>query len=248
MPEWYLLLGVLAGLTAVGAFWTPLLLVAGSALALCTLLLVWQTWTSVSNLPNLRDPSLLRRLYLWTVTFFLHLMQPLARLRGRMRHGLTLWRRRGRMGFAAPLPTSMAIWTGEWAAPANHQSRVRNHLGRSGAVVLPAGPFDTWDIEIRGGLLASYRLIQAVEEHGNGVQRLLYRGWPRFSRLALVAVGMLFALSAASALDQAPVAAVLLAAATSLVALYGLFEASAATYQARMGLNAVSQEISESKV
>ena len=38
---------------------------------------------------------------------FLHLLQPLARLRGRLKHGLTLWRKCGPEGMSWPLPRAL---------------------------------------------------------------------------------------------------------------------------------------------
>ena len=59
------------------------------------------------------------RLKLRTLTAFLHLMQPVARLRGRLRLGLTPWRRRGWSGYAFPRRRTATVWREEWRAPEN---------------------------------------------------------------------------------------------------------------------------------
>src|SRR5690606_28694485 len=65
MPEWYLILGALAVLTATGAFWTPLLvglpLVVVGAIASCA--------QAIASARQARLPSVRRRL----LTAFLHL-------------------------------------------------------------------------------------------------------------------------------------------------------------------------------
>src|SRR5205823_11070580 len=45
---------------------------------------------------------------------WLHLLQPAARLSGRLHHGLTPWRRRGPAGFALPVRRRRTIWSETW--------------------------------------------------------------------------------------------------------------------------------------
>ena len=242
MPEWYLLILSLLALAAIGVFWTPLLAAGLASLSIAVLLLLLQTWKSVSQatFPRSNQSSTSRRLSLRAVTFYLHLIQPLARLRGRIRHGLTLWRRHGSFGFAWPLPHGVAYWTGEWASPSEHQTKLHGRLLRRGAVVLPGGAFDRWDTEIRGGLLASYRLLQAVEEHGSGIQRVLYQGWPRISRLAGVLLIALGVPATAAVIDGATMAAILLLALCSFTLAVTLTDAIAAAFLAREAIAGVS--------
>src|SRR5581483_11851892 len=47
------------------------------------------------------------------LTTFLHLTQPIARLIGRVRHGLTPWRASGRAGFGWPW-RSVSRWSESW--------------------------------------------------------------------------------------------------------------------------------------
>ena len=46
-------------------------------------------------------------------------------------------------------------------------------------MILRGGDFDGWDLEMRGGLLGSVRMLMAVEEHGGGNQFIRIRSWPR---------------------------------------------------------------------
>jgi len=68
------------------------------------------------------------------------------------------------------------------------------------------GDYDRWDLELRGGLLGSVRVLMAVEEHGGGKQLVRFRTWPRCSAVG-IALALLFAgLSAWAAVSQAWIA------------------------------------------
>jgi ABC-type multidrug transport system fused ATPase/permease subunit/glycosyltransferase involved in cell wall biosynthesis len=95
MPEWYLLVAVLATSLLLAFAWTPLLWVA-PLLGLATGLPIAQAVNSATRARFSGRPNFLRRCGLVTLTACLHLQQPLARLIGRLQHGLTPWRRRGR--------------------------------------------------------------------------------------------------------------------------------------------------------
>ncbi len=116
MPEWYLAIVALTALGALAFLWPyfllalPLLaLVAGAPLAQASLSAARASFQSA-------PPSRFARLKLRCLTAFLHLLQPLARLSGRIRHGLTLWRRRDGRGFALPYPRTSVTWLQEWRA------------------------------------------------------------------------------------------------------------------------------------
>jgi GT2 family glycosyltransferase len=90
MPEWYLLLLLLAQISVLGFVWHPFL-VALPFLALGVFALVYQACTGAAHATFVAGDG---RLRLRTLTGFLYLAQPVARLGGRMRNGLTVWRRR----------------------------------------------------------------------------------------------------------------------------------------------------------
>ncbi len=70
------------------------------------------------------------------------------------------------------------------------RARLESALRRSGGVIFSGGEFERWDLHVRGGMLGSMRMRMAVEEHGGGRQLLRIRSWPRFSRIgAGVALG-----------------------------------------------------------
>src|SRR5205085_10029400 len=111
MPEWYVVIAALAGLAVLGTLWAPLLLsvpllalAVGAPLAQAGLGAAHATFPP--PLGGDRTPrSRVAHARLRALTALLHLLQPLARLRGRQQHGLTPWRRVAG-GFALPWPRS----------------------------------------------------------------------------------------------------------------------------------------------
>ena len=71
-------------------------------------------------------------------------------------------------------------------------------LRAEGSVVRSGGDWDSWDLQLRGGLLGGARLRMAIEEHGSGRQLLRVRSWPH-APWAAVLLGVLLAVVAALA-------------------------------------------------
>jgi GT2 family glycosyltransferase len=116
-PEWYLVIVGLVGLSALGFLWWPLLL-ALPLLALAAGPLVVRSVLSGAYASFPTEPhSRIVRLKLQSLTALLHVIQPLARLSGRLHHGLTPWRRRGTPSYAFPRPRTARIWSEKWQAP-----------------------------------------------------------------------------------------------------------------------------------
>lgn len=228
MPEWYLVILPLAALSALAAVWKPLLIVTpllvlavGTPLLLAALAAERASFSSVSY-------SRSDKLKLRGLTAFLHLLQPLARLYGRLRWGLTPWRRRGALGPCLPWPRRFAIWSEQWQPPVARLKSIEAALRAEGVVAPRGGDYDRWDLEVRGGLLGSSRLRMGIEEHGGGKQLVRFRIWPRCTPLG-VSLTLLFAmLAAAAALDQAIVAFAITCGTALLLALRTFVECAAA--------------------
>src|SRR5205823_7143921 len=115
MPEWHLAIVVLAVLSALGTLWPPLLL----ALPLLVLALGAYLVQAGLSAAHASFPSVPRsrvaRLKVRSLTAFLHVLQPFARLYGRLYHGLTPWRwlsaLRADSALALPLPRTRTIWS-----------------------------------------------------------------------------------------------------------------------------------------
>src|SRR6516225_1358815 len=110
MPEWYLVIAALALLSAGAILWTPLLMVS-PLLALAVGARLVEAAISAARTPIMWRHKGVARCGRWLVTSFLYLSQPLARLYGRVRHGLTPWRCRAPAQLRLPRRWSMAIWS-----------------------------------------------------------------------------------------------------------------------------------------
>jgi len=178
MPEWHLMTATLACIAALSAAWRPFKL-AVPMLVVAIVPPVAQAWLSAARAgfhdPGARWATRLRRRLL---TAMLHLIQPLARLRGRLLEGLTPWRRRGTPGPTPLWPVTASIWSDQ---AQEHDQRLRAmeaDLRTEGACVLRGGRHDAWDLEVRGGFFGAARLILGVEDHPGGHQMVRLRWWP----------------------------------------------------------------------
>ena len=179
MPEWSLAVGVLTVLTVLGFFWPPLAAVALPLLLLAAAAPVAQAVAAGARAvfptasANRRQENGKR-----VLTAVLHLVQPAARLTGRIQHGLLPWRRRGPAS-ELRLTRNGSLWSEAWHAPEAWAQQFESALKAQGAVVLRGGAFDHWDLHVRGGLFGAARGLLATEEHGGGRQlvRLSVRPW-----------------------------------------------------------------------
>ncbi len=236
MPEWYLVIIALAALCAIGAFWRPLLF-ALPVLALAMGAPVVQALMSAAQASFTSVPrSLVGRLQLRSLTAFLHLLQPLARLCGRLRYGLTPWRQRGVPGLSLPRPQTVSIWSERWLGPDERLESLEAALRAEGAVVVRGGKYDRWDLEVRGGMLGAARARMAVEEHGAGTQMVRFRSWPRCAPPGVAAAVVFALLCTGAALDQARIASPLLGAMALLLAIRMFQECAVASAALVRGL------------
>jgi len=178
MPEWYFLLLLLGFVNTLGISWTPLLwltplLIAGGGLTLVQAIRASLRATFDSKPNSKLGDAGLRLLVAW-----LHLVQPAARLFGRVQHGMGPWRWKG-ITLILPLPTIVSLWTTRWQPIESRLSTLASILNGAGAPIVRGGDFDRWDLSILGGLFGTIRVIAMVEEHGKGKQLCRFRTWPK---------------------------------------------------------------------
>lgn len=247
MPEWYGVILALAAFSLLGLLWAPL---GGSLVLLAAAVVapVAQALSSASRAQWTRAPASRRaRAGRFLLTVFLHLVQPLARLTGRLRHGLTPWRRRlPKLAFV--LPKSVTLWSETWRAPEDWLGQIRETIAATGAVVLTGGDFDRWDLEARGGTLGSARLRLAVEEHGAGRQLVRVRSWPRLASLGVLLVILLGLLAAAAAGDGAGAVAVTLGAFAFLLTARMWVESASAVAVLRASVREVGRAAASAQI
>jgi O-antigen biosynthesis protein len=202
-PEWYLIIALLAFLSVSSAGWPPLAVVI-PVLVVAVGLPIAQALLSAGQAKfNSHPLSRIGHIGLFLITAFLHLQQPMARLIGRLKHGLTPWRRRGAHHWALPVPRRVSLWHEQWEAPALTLARLRALMAGSGSVVMTGGDYDRWDLEIRGGLFGGARLLMATEDHGSCRQMARFRIAPKWSRTALMLAALFAVVSLGAAGDGA---------------------------------------------
>jgi GT2 family glycosyltransferase len=175
MPEWYLVNLALLLIAGLGVLWAPLLW-AIPILMLTAGIPVANACKSAAGCHfSLEGSHFSPRM----LTAFLHMLQPAARLHGRLIHGLTFWRTRVPAGFMWPVPRKLAIWTEHWQAPEVRLESIAAALRDKSVPLHTGGDYDAWDLEVQGGLWGAARLIMAAEDHGAGTQYVRFRIWPK---------------------------------------------------------------------
>jgi hypothetical protein len=214
MPEWWYVVGALTVLTALGFSWPPLFLFAPLWLLALAAPLVQAALAAARATFPVPARGAGERWQRYALVFFMHLQQPIARLIGRRRHGLTPWRRRGEPGESAP-PAPSQLWSETWRTPESWVEAFESALRSHGYVVRRGGATDPWDLEIRGGLLGQLRARFAAEEHGGGRQLLRLQAANRAPTPVRALTWGCAGLAVAAALSAGWFAAAVLAAAAA---------------------------------
>ncbi len=228
-PEWYLITFALAVASGLGAVWKPLVF-ASPLLALAALLPLFVVVENIrrSHLPSAAAGN---RLWLKTrlLTSLLHVLQPLARLRGRLSSGLTPWRPRSAAGLAFPRSSAVRLWSERWKQSEVWLEEIEERLRMEGGIVARGGGYDSWDLQVQGGILGRVQLQAAIEEHGGGKQLVRVRFWPRIWLPGLAIAPILIALSATAALSLVWLVCAVLALAATVPLLLAFRDCAAAT-------------------
>jgi O-antigen biosynthesis protein len=191
-PEWYLLTAALGVLFVLGLVW-PRLLWLGPVFLGALLLPLSQvvaaaakaTFPGATRSGQPVSAGALLKLRLLTGVLFV--LQPLARLWGRLEHGLTLWRRQ-HTDLAPPREQVIARWTESWRAPQDWLAALESSLPVRGVSVRRGHDYDRFDLYLWFGVLGGIKALLAVEEHGAGRQLLRFLVTPRWSPFATVAI------------------------------------------------------------
>jgi hypothetical protein len=232
MPEWHLLGLTFAALSVLAFDWPPLgfflpllFLTVGTSLLQAGLSAAHAPFVGRLGTSAARPARLKRR----TITVLLHLLQPLARISGRLGHVGASRKERLVSGISPPRPRASTVWSELWRAPDAWLRSVEDALREAGGVTLRGGDYDRWDLEVRGGRLGAARTLMAIEEHGGGKQLLRFRTWPRCSSAGAVVIVLFAFLGAGAALDHAWIASAILGAVVTMLTLRMLWECSVAT-------------------
>jgi GT2 family glycosyltransferase len=234
-PEWFLELAGLAALGALGMLWAPLFIFLG-ALAAGAGATVYQAWRAARHARFTHEPrSRGLELRMRVITAALHVLQPVARLAGRVRHGLAPWRRQGPIVFTVPRPRTETFWSERWRSASSRLTGLERALSETRT--RRGGEYERWDLELRGGMLGSARIRTSLEEHGQGRQLARMRSWPVPSLGAVGLSALLVALAALAFVDGALIAGSLMAAGAACLVAWCVRDCAAAVGGLRAGIH-----------
>lgn len=213
MPEWYLLIAFGAALAAVGILWTPLAWVLLPVLIMLAIS-VAQAISSANRSTSVQEFGINTKKY-WTVVM-LHLVQPLARLSGRIINGLHPWRGHPFSFPASPLAKQVTVWREQEEPAVQTLESIQISLVEDGWFVRQGNEFDDWDLEIQPSIMARTRCRLCIEEHGGGRQLLRFALEPMPSSVASIATLTTGFLASWAGIQQAVPASIILACLTLL--------------------------------
>ncbi len=228
MPEWHLMTGTLLGIATLSVAWSPLRF----ALPLClaaTLPSVAQACLGGARARFPDGPGGMGRLARRALTAALHLIQPIARLRGRIQEGLTPWRRRCPRRPGPLWPVTAAVWSEHWLDQDQRLRAMETDLRADGVCALRGGRDARWDLEVRGGFFGAARLLMGVEEHAGGRQLIRVRWWPVLPAAGPLLTVVFGVLTWGAVGDHAWIAAAVLGLGAILSAARAVEQCSAAT-------------------
>jgi glycosyltransferase involved in cell wall biosynthesis len=206
MPEWYLWILFLTGLSFLGIEWPPLLW-AIPILSLSVLIVFIQAGISASHAKFVNKPdTAYRKLKYWGLTTFMHIAQPVARLKGRIVHGLTPWN--GGLRYIKHVNVlfkskKLVHWSEKWRSVDEWLGTIETGLIKLNNKVKKGNDFDRWDLQNRSGLFAAVRSLLTIEEHGMGKQYLKFKTKLSVSGFGLTLLLALACLSCLAFLNQA---------------------------------------------
>ncbi|UCF27298.1 MAG: glycosyltransferase [Chloroflexota bacterium] len=203
MPEWYFLIATLFGLSLLGIMWKPMMIAAPFLILAVALPIIQAVQSSKEATYSNRNRSTLEKLKIRTLTSYLHIIQPLACLWGRMHNYSFIRRHNHKLNLAIPIVRTSSYWSENWVAPEKRLEIVEESLQSENVVVLRGGDYDRWDLEVRDGMLSSVRTFMAVEDHGSGNQLIRFRSWPRVDPVSLILISLFAILAILAANDQA---------------------------------------------
>lgn len=218
MPEWYLFSGLLALIASLGFLWSPLLWVWPVFFVSLMVVLMQAAASASKNISHqVAEKRSIKYKFLITV---LHVIQPLARLYGRLRNGLTPWRLRGDFFTSKYVFVFSSLeftrWSEEWRSTEDWLGAIEKQLIDMKARVQRGGDFDRWDIQVRNSLFSFSRSLFTIEEHGGGKQLLRFKAWASPSKTTIFALLVLITLTVLATRDNAHSITVILTVLTFL--------------------------------
>lgn len=204
MPEWYLIIILNALIALFGFLWSPLMWLWAVFLMSVAVVVIQAVNSAFRSKYLHAGKEIAFRLRLLIVA--LHLVQPMARLYGRFKHGLTPWRVRGaglhsRFLFIKGF-REFTYWSEQWHSPEEWLTIIEKRLIELKTRVSRGGDYDKWDLQVRNGLYSKCRGLLTVEEHGAGKQLLRFKCYAHYTMGAFVVPVLLIVIFIITALDH----------------------------------------------
>ena len=209
-PEWHLLVAGLAILSIVGIVWQPLRIAAPLLILSVSLSLARAGLNAQAAFTGSKS-GIFSNLPRWILTALLHLLQPIARLSGRIAADLHPWRRRQTRGSKLPLPSNYSALCADWREAENALQEFEEALKAEISSVVVGDSFAPWDLEVRGGVFGGKQIVMAIEDIGLDRQLIRVRWWPVFPLQVVLFAGLFAALALGAAIDHAAIASAFLA-------------------------------------
>lgn len=243
MPEWYLLSGLFCITACVGFLWAPLLMLWPVFILSIAVIIIQGIISAVNNTSLSKEQE--RNWKYFSLIVVLHIVQPIARLKGRIKHGLTPWRIRGAKATLKNLtffkPRTLAYWyEADWKANETWLEEIEQNIIKLKARVKRGGDFDKWDIKTRNGLFSTATGVLTVEEHGGNKQYVKFRYWANYSIGGFMLIGLLTAIATLAAADNSWMAAGILALLTIAIAAKYILDSASVVNCIVSGFNGIA--------
>ncbi len=233
MPEWYFIVAGLAVLSLLGFFWQPLFFVLPLLIASVAVVLVQAGISATKAVYATAPKDDFEKFYRWGLTAFLHIIQPLARLDGRLTYDFTS-RQKQRIDnlpfeFIFQKSRYFNLWSENWKSNEDWLHLIETNLIESKTKVRRGGEFDRYDLETNVGMFAFCRGLFVIEEHGAGKQLVRLRCQARYSMFGIIPFIILATLALFAVFDNSLFAAAILSAFSLLIGIAMLRDAARAT-------------------
>ncbi len=177
MPEWLILMVVLTLIAASSIIWKPMLWAALPCAAAIGIWLLQAISSALKGNYDVKPRVIGAKIPRVSLTTFLHLIQPIARLRGRLTNGLSPWRAKHNeesSDFDRSIIKAGGFWDGKNQEVSDRLSEIYSELNQS-IITRVGNSYDSWDLELIGGMAGGTRLSLMVEQHAEGVEFVRYR-------------------------------------------------------------------------
>jgi len=183
MPEWFLLI-LFFGVVSVFGFELPLFGIAFPVfLFLLGLIVAQSAFSARTAIKKNKSIPKDQKFKGFLITSYMHFIQPISRLRGRLKHGLnpsrgSISNLKYLKNFSV-IPQVIYVWSEKWAELSEWQLDLKSELLKRKMKVKNGGEYDRWDLEYKIGPFISARALLTVEEHGMGRQYFKIKQWLR---------------------------------------------------------------------